>query len=54
MVRTYITHEQFKKIAEKQNGSQEELLQAYAKVFVPLLKKWDGKVYNRRFLNAVE
>ena len=54
MVETKITREQFKKFVEKQNDCQEELLQAYAKVFVPLLKKWDGKVYNQRFLNAVE
>lgn len=54
MVSTNMTYEQFEERIRRQNKSQEELLKAYEKVFLPLLKKWDGKVYNRRFRTAIE
>lgn len=54
MVSTNMTYEQFEERIHRQNKSQEELLQAYEKVFLPLLKKWDGKVYNKRFRTAIE
>lgn len=54
MVSTNMTYEQFEERIRRQNKSQEELLQAYDKVFLPLLKKWDGKVYNKRFRTAIE
>lgn len=54
MVSTNMTYEQFEDRIRRQNKSQEELLKAYEKVFLPLLKKWDGKVYNKRFRTAIE
>ena len=54
MVSTNRTYEQFEERIRRQNKSQEELLAAYEKVFLPLLKKWDGKVYNKRFRTAIE
>jgi len=54
MVSTNMTYEQFEERVFRQNKSQEELLQAYEKVFLPLLKKWDGKVYNKRFRTVIE
>ena len=54
MIKTNLTYEQFKEKTCKQNECQAELLQVYENVFKPLLKKWDGKVYNKRFRTAIE
>ena len=43
-----MTYEQFEERIHRQNKSQEELLAAYEKVFLPLLKKWDGKVCTQK------
>lgn len=54
MIKTNLTYEQFKEKTCKQNECQAELLQVYENVIKPLLKKWDGKVYNKRFRTAIE
>lgn len=54
MIQINMTYEQFASRIAKKNKSQEELLKAYEKVFLPLLKKWNGKVYNKRFRTAIE
>lgn len=54
MIRTKLTYEEFKQRVRKENEYSEELLQVYENVYLPLLKKWDGKVYNKRFRTALE
>jgi hypothetical protein len=54
MIHTKLTYEEFKQRVRKENEYSEELLQVYEKVYLPLLKKWDGKVYNKRFRTALE
>ena len=54
MIHTKLTYEQFKQRVRKENEYSEELLQVYENVYLPLLKKWDGKVYNKRFRTALE
>lgn len=54
MVRTNETRDKFAKRIERENKAIRELLDIRQRVYIPLLKKWDGKVYNKRFRTAIE
>lgn len=54
MVRTILDRKSFAAQIDSDNKALQELLDIYDKIVVPLLKTWNGKVYNKRFRTAVE
>ena len=53
-MRTELSKEAFIARVENQVSRREELLRYYNKVFLPTLQKFDGKVYNKRFITALQ
>ena len=53
MLREIKRKEVFVSYTQGQIERREELLKFYNKVFLPTLKNFDGKVYNKRFINAL-
>lgn len=53
MLREIKKKEVFVDYTQRQIERREELLKFYNKVFLPTLKKFDGKVYNIRFIKAL-
>lgn len=53
-MREIFTKEEFKSNALREIELRKKLISFYECVFLPTLKKFDGKVYNRRFLNAMK
>ena len=53
-MRTHKTKETFVQRAEKEIIAINELLSFYENVYLPTLQKFDGKVYNKRFINALK
>ena len=53
-MRTELSKEAFIAKVESQVKRREELLRYYNKVFIPTLQKFDGKVYNKRFITALQ
>ena len=53
-MRTQKTKEQFIQRMEQQIQNLTELLNFYNNVYLPTLQKFDGKVYNKRFINALK
>jgi len=54
MVRTIKNAKEFAAAIAHKNEAQKELLDIYENCFLPVLKEFDGKVYNKRFRTAVE
>ena len=51
---THKTKEQFIKDCEMRIANRNTLVDFYNKVYLPTLQKFDGKVYNKRFINALQ
>ena len=51
---THKTKEQFIKDCEMRIEHRNALVDFYNKVYMPTLQKFDGKVYNKRFINALQ
>lgn len=51
---THKTKEQFIKDCEMRIANRNTLVDFYEKVYLPTLQKFDGKVYNKRFINALQ
>lgn len=54
MIATKETREQFAARIERENEARRQLLDIYNTVFLPTLKKFNGKVYNKRFRTAIQ
>lgn len=52
-MRTHKTKENFIARLEKEIVAINELLNFYKNVYLPTLQKFNGKVYNKRFINAL-
>ncbi len=53
-MKTNITKEQFIQDCKMRIEHRNTLIKFYEKVYIPTLKKFDGKVYNKRFINALK
>lgn len=53
-MRTHKTKETFIARANKEINVINELLSFYKNVYLPTLEKFNGKVYNKRFINALK
>lgn len=53
-MRQELSKEKFIGKIGKRIARREELLRFYNTVFLPTLKKYDGKVYNKRFINELQ
>ena len=53
-MRTHKTKENFIARLEKEIVAINELLNFYKNVYLPTLAKFNGKVYNKRFINALK
>lgn len=52
-MKTRLTKEQFVARMKKENAHRNDLLEFRNRVFLPTLQKFDGKVYNIRFIKAL-
>lgn len=52
-MRLNLTKEAYIAKTENQITRREELVKFYKEVYLPTLKKFDGKVYNKRFITAL-
>ena len=52
-MRTDLTKEQFISRMKKENTHRNDLLEFRNRIFLPILQKFDGKVYNIRFIKAL-
>lgn len=53
-MRTNKSKEEFISYLQSKIERREELVKFYHDVFLPTLKKFDGKVYNKRFITALQ
>lgn len=53
-MRTNTTKDEFISHLQSKIERREELVKFYNDVFLPTLKKFDGKVYNKRFITALQ
>ena len=52
-MKTKLTKEQFIARMKKENKHRNDLLEFRNRIFLPTLQKFDGKVYNIRFIKAL-